>query len=473
VSLEFRYHFARLVQIARRKIRTLLQGPPVHPSFIKATHYFSDGWALNMWQVVDPRKVRTELSGIMEDGFNTIILVVPWRGFQIDQLEPAYDSFYTRQLQCVLGIADSLGLSVIVRVAYSHQILPHNTLSGITQAQRLLLDSDTRKAWLAYLGRLYEVCHGFRSFRMGFLCWEEFWHAFRRWQQYKPETRRELAKSSGFSTYLENQGIDGEVEIPKPDDAAYGAFHSFANGRIREMYELATTAFPGLSMEMRVDKDRVQGEEGVEWKTNDRYLELDELRFSYWAPFMGAENAGEKLDAGQAANLLVHMLDEVTDKGSCVKHVIDQFNFVDNAPKFQGIHAAIAQPEVAPFLQRAAPLLLEKSRGYGIWAYRDYRQNVLYNARFLMGMKGWQVVRGACRPLGRGGVKLGKTSLIRQTLPSKVAGLQSAVAFNSFRLLIDLHRQPSMVDLSVRINAGPWLDVTDGHGGRSDSGAAQ
>ena len=458
MSMEINYHARRLLQIGRRKFRTLIQGPPQHPDFIKAVHYFADGWALNMWQVLDPRKVDSDLSEILRDGFNTIILVVPWRGFQLDQLEPSYDEFYSRQLRCVLAAADRLGLSVIVRVAYSHQILNDTTLTGITQAQRLLLDSDTRVAWLDYLGRLYEICHGFRSFRMGFLCWEEFWHAFRRWQLYKPATRRQLAKSSGYSAFLSNLGVDGVAEIPRPEETVYNHYHSFANARIREMYELALTAFPGLSMEMRVDKDRLQGDGEVQWMSNDRYLDLDQFRFSYWAPFMGAENVGEQLDADEATNLLSHMLDEVSDQGRCFNHVIDQFNFVDSAPNYKGVHAEIAEQEVAPFLQLAAPLLRQMSRGYGVWAYRDYRQNILYNARFLMGLDGWQVLRGSCKPLRRGGVKLGKGSLLRQDLPPKVAGL-SHINFDSFSLQIDLHKVASTLNLEVRINASPWLEV--------------
>ncbi len=448
-----------LKRIGIRKVRTVMQGPPRHPEFVRAAHYFSDGWALNMWQVMDPRKVVDELRAIQQDGFNTIILVIPWRGFQQDQLEPAYDSFYEGQLNRVMAAADRVGLSVIVRVAYTYQIAMENNLSGIVQAQRLLLDKDTQLAWLDYLRRIYRICHSYRCFRQGFLSWEEFWHAFANWQMRAQPPRIALASSTGYLGYLQSNGMEAATEIPRADDPAHRSFLAFTNHRIREMYELALTAFPGLSAEFRVDKERIQSGDTVEWVRNDDYADLPGLRFSYWAPFMGAENKGEQLDAGRAADLFEHMLDEVSHQGSRPGHIVDQFNFVDEAPKYMGIHAEIARDQVADFLQLAAPLLQQKSRGYGVWAYRDYRLNVLFNARFLMGMRGWQRVRGRSHPLRRGGIKLGTRAILRQYLPPMVAGLQRGVRFEHFMLRAELHSLPARLALQARINAGPWLEL--------------
>ena len=67
-----------------------------HPPFVRAAHYFSDGWPLNFWQIMDPGKLIEELSQIIGDGFNTIILVIPWRGFQSDQLKPEYSTVISK-----------------------------------------------------------------------------------------------------------------------------------------------------------------------------------------------------------------------------------------------------------------------------------------------------------------------------------------------------------------------------------------
>jgi len=280
-------------RIGMRKARTLLQGPPTHPEFICAAHYFADGWALNMWQIMQPSRVLSDLRTIRDDGFNTVILVVPWRGFQVDQLYPAYDDFYERQIRRVLSTAEKLGLSVIVRVGYTYQVFVDSHVSGIIQAKRLLTDAETRDAWLHYLGRLYRICHGYRSFRQGFLSWEEFWHAFHFWQLRKAQPRREIAVSSGFLDYLSTLGIDDADSIPEPGEALQAEYHAFTNKRIREMYECAAAAFPGLGMEIRVDKERLPDGDGERWVNNDDFADIDPLRYTYWAPFMGATNGCE------------------------------------------------------------------------------------------------------------------------------------------------------------------------------------
>jgi hypothetical protein len=455
------YHIHRHYRTAIRKLRTAIQGPKVHPPHIRAAHYFSDGWVLNFWQVMDPKKLNADLQQIIADGFNTIILVIPWREFQSDQFEPKYDPFYIKQLDRVMAAADRHGLSVIARVAYSHQLPEYAAISGLTQAQRLLTDLDTHSAWLAYLARVFEICHGYRSFRYGFLSWEEFWHAFARWQHYPLKFRTSLAEDTGFNAYLLRQGLSGVAAIPKVDEPEHKYFHAFINQRIEEMYEDALAVFPRLTMEIRVDKDKLLNTDGeVQWLGNDTYTGYEGTRMTYWAPFMGAANEGETLQVEQAIELLAHMLNEVTGNGDNINHVVDQFNFVDNAPKFRGIHAEIETGQVPAFLQAAAPLLAERSSGYGIWAYRDYRQNLIYNARFLMGIRGWTHSSGQHKLLHSGGIRLGQSATLRQVLPARVAGLQSAVPFNRFTLQVDVlqtltpdHR------LSVKINSTHWLPL--------------
>lgn len=421
---------------------------------------------------MDARKLDADFKQLIADGFNTIILVVPWREFQSDQFKPQYDNFYIKQLDKVLAAADKHDLSVLVRVAYSHQIPEHATLNGLIQAQRLLTDDETLKVWLDYLERVFEICHGYRCFRNGFLSWEEFWHAFAHWQLYPLDYRVKLAQLTGFRAYLEERGISDIEAIPKIDEAEHRYFHAFVNHRITQMYQGALSVFPRLTMEIRVDKDRLVDADGKNhWISNDNYAEIEGARLTYWAPFMGASNAGETLAASEALALFDHMLDEVTDSGANPSHIIDQFNFVDEAPKFKGIHAEIDTTEVPEFLSAAAPLLASKSAGYGIWAYRDYRQNLLYNARFLMGMRGWSHSSGPCKPLGNGGVQLGVGATLRQIMAAPVAGLQDAVPFDQFTLRIE---SPTPITtnhrLSVKINSTNWLPLQTGNDGYGFTG---
>ncbi len=429
--------------------------------FVRATHYFADGWALNFLQVVDSATLRKDFSQIRADGFNTVIVVVPWRGFQVDHYAPKYDPFYIAQLERVMAAAQHARLAVVVRISYAHQILDAQPLSGLTMMQRLLADEDTQSAWLDYCEQVYRVCSRYGCFRQCFLSWEEFWHSFWRWQLYKPEYREKLAEEIGFTDYLSERGIEGIERIPRPEEPEYGVFHAFMNHRIREMHALAGSRVPDLGIEIRVDKDRlVNDDESVSWLGNDTFGDLPVTRYTYWAPFMGAENQGETLSSEQALHLLAHALDEWTDGGENPRHIIDQFNFVDDAPKFRGIHARIDDGQVSDFLLGAAPLLRSRSRGYGIWAYRDYRQNLLYNARFINGLAGWWVSAGRAAPQREGGVRLSGGAVLRQVLPARIAGLQTAVGFDSLDLAVRLTGpMKDSAALSVRLNAGVWMPL--------------
>ena len=153
----------RRLRVIRRKLQPALSGPMLHPEFVCATHYFGEGWALNSLQVVDCDSLRTDMQKIVDDGFNTVIFVVPWRGVQTDHYSPHYEDAYLRQLERMLAAAQRAGLSIIVRLSYAHQVLDRQPLSGITTIQRLLNDSATQEAWLDYMARV-------RSFHCS-ICW--------------------------------------------------------------------------------------------------------------------------------------------------------------------------------------------------------------------------------------------------------------------------------------------------------------
>lgn len=51
------------------------------PAYLKSVTYFGDEWVLNFWNS-ETDHLEKDLEQIREDGFNSIILVVPWREFQ-------------------------------------------------------------------------------------------------------------------------------------------------------------------------------------------------------------------------------------------------------------------------------------------------------------------------------------------------------------------------------------------------------
>ena len=50
-------------------------------AYLKSVTYFGDEWPINYWGSED-ENMSSNFAKIKEDGFNSIILVIPWREFQ-------------------------------------------------------------------------------------------------------------------------------------------------------------------------------------------------------------------------------------------------------------------------------------------------------------------------------------------------------------------------------------------------------
>ena len=86
--------------------------------FTKAVTYTGNEWAVNFWES-ELNHLSRDFEQIRGDGFNTVILSVPWRHFQpsvkdMDQNPEAY-----RQLRRILRAAEDADLKVILRAGYT------------------------------------------------------------------------------------------------------------------------------------------------------------------------------------------------------------------------------------------------------------------------------------------------------------------------------------------------------------------
>ena len=60
---------------------------------IRGVYYFSDLGVPNFWQSFSPHVLDNDLRQIKNDGFNTIILLIPWSGFQVCAEPIEYDQY--------------------------------------------------------------------------------------------------------------------------------------------------------------------------------------------------------------------------------------------------------------------------------------------------------------------------------------------------------------------------------------------
>ena len=72
--------------------------------YLKSATYYSDDWVVNFWNS-ESAHMEQELAQIAADGFNSIILVVPWREFQPRMSPASYNSYAWDKLDRVMEAA--------------------------------------------------------------------------------------------------------------------------------------------------------------------------------------------------------------------------------------------------------------------------------------------------------------------------------------------------------------------------------
>lgn len=375
------------------------------PEQIKAVHYFSSSWPKSFWGDFEYSQVESDFAQIKADGFNTIILVIPWMGFEINFKDGSSEpSAMYERLEWLLEEIETAGLAYGLRISFPHSFDPEVGTNSARLCTDIFVDSTLRDSWVQYVARIAKRVDQHRdSFRFAFFSWEDFFCPYVSFPNMNKDQRLDLARRSGYQTWLEENyplqlvemlyaqslGSMQLVPVPERESAAFWFFLRFVDQfLVDQLLTPARQVLPELAMEVRVDKDRIYNSANTFWAEHDLALSDEQMRGSYWGAYYGANNQGELLSAQEALNHFEFMLDEVSDHGKNINHVVEQFNFVDNTPGFVG-HARIDDTELPAFLQGAAELLKEKSRGYGLWAYHDYADSAIYNGSFELGLRGW------------------------------------------------------------------------------------
>ncbi len=375
------------------------------PEQIKAVHYFSSSWPKSFWGDFEYSQVESDFAQIKADGFNTVILVIPWMGFEINfkdgSSEPS--AMYDR-LEWLLEKIETANLAYGLRISFPHSFDPEVGTNSALLCTDIFVDSALRDNWIQYVARIAKRVDQHRdSFRFAFFSWEDFFCPYVSIPNMNRDQRLDMARRSGYQAWLEENyplqlvemlyaeslGSMQLVPVPERDSAAFWFFLRFVDQfLVDKLVAPGRQVLPELAMEVRVDKDPIYNSENTFWAEHDLALSDEQMRGSYWGAYYGANNQGELLSAQEALDHFEFMLDEVSDHGKNINHIVEQFNFVDNTPGFIG-HARIDEEELAAFLQGAAELLKQKSRGYGLWAYHDYADSAIYNGSFELGLRGW------------------------------------------------------------------------------------
>lgn len=408
---------------------------PNEGRYIKAATYFSDDYVGNFWNS-ESISMDREMQRISDDGFNSIIIAVPWREFQPNPGQ--YEEYAIRKLDRVMQTAGAHQLSVILRVGYTWGGI--KGMNGMRRIQRLPVDPNMKNAWLDYVKKIYRSASIYPNFGGGFLTWEDFWTITSELgSQGNSMKSVKDAADSGYAEfarthysmeelrqlYQDDSLTKETIYFPRGDSGARKVMLEWFDDYLNSLLKQSQNVFPNLSLETRLDVDPVQMPDGsTHGVSHESTFSVGNASYSatMYSVQMGI---GGSLDA----MAVLPKTAELLGRAGFVKPVfVDQFLFTDNTPGFEQDARFPNDEEINRYLQNVSPVLKEHSIGYGIWTYRDYADNVLYNAQFALGRSGWEF-SGQAKVVsyeGSNAAKLNKGGGIAQKLPWEDSGRKPA-----------------------------------------------
>lgn len=409
------------------------------PVYLCAATYASDAWVINFWNT-ESDHMDEELAQIAADGFNSIILVIPWREFQPTTDPVSYNDYAFQKLDQVMQAARQQGLWVETRISYTWDYYAEEDCK--LRFRELLGGGAVREAWLDYVRTLYDFLSGYPNFYGGFITWEDFWN----YMEDVPVASRgtagiEEAERIGYQDYLREyymlETLDTyyqrqipfsdytEIPIPGKESPAYRLLYDFYDDFLIGLLQEAQEVFPDLSMEVRLDVDPVNGTEGGKVGAH-HFRTFPCSRSSYtslmYSVSMGQENKGERITAETALATMESQLALVEAYNAGKPIFIDQLLYMDSTEAFSH-NAQLYEEERNLFLTSLPPVLRKYTNGYAVWSYRNYGDNAVYNSQFALGDRGWSVHFGQVEEHdGSSQMHLQTKGSIEQTIGSRVSG---------------------------------------------------
>lgn len=266
-------------------------------------------------------------------------------------------------------------------------------------------DSTVQEAWYAYLDKMYQTVSTYESFKEGFLTWEDFWGNLNVCGETDENIRIQKAEFMGYHKWIKdnykieqynekygtNYAVIDVIPAPQRTEPAMAAMFEFYDDFLNSVLEKSQDKFPNLSMEVRTDFDVIYTKEGdmEYYKHTDTFSCMNSsfITIMYGIP-MGFENVGERVSYKEALEKTEYTLQQFKLNSANKPVYIDQFIFADNTPEFKN-NAQIKEDELNDYLENVTDVLLKYSKGYGIWTYRNYCANVVYNSQFALKDKEW------------------------------------------------------------------------------------
>lgn len=375
---------------------------------IKAVYYFQPFSGISqLWTDLDLRLADRDFALIRKDGFNAIILPIPWGIFQ-ERIPRRFSDRAFDRLDRLIRLADRHGLGVILRVG-SHERVPVGSL-GLEYVTAGVLTNHAD--FLAYLGLFEEV--GWRTRHQGnllfyFWSWEDIYQFPKELFRLVPSNRLDFVRWLRAKAPLEywndrwgeRSGAWREVELPEYFEAAgkqlqklrdFWEFHDEDLIRSRALPCFLQALRRGNPAAVAASQPRVDYDHGY---GHDRTFRLPagySFVATWFAPYMAVRDTPESpyVSAPAALALLKSLVRDIHTASGGVPLFFDQvffrqFHVRPDLPRLRG------ETEEAEFMQGALSFLCRSNlvQGFALWTWRDYVFNRISNPGFEDGFEGW------------------------------------------------------------------------------------
>lgn len=407
----------------------------IYSDYMIAAHYFAEEWPVNFWNS-EWNTLQQDFTQIKNDGFQTVIIVVPWREFQPGISPVKYNESALDRLKYFFKEAEKCGVSVQIRLGYLNDYYGQDN-----PAQRfydIVGSQQVREAWYDYAKTIFGICGEFANFAGGFITWEDFWHNYALTDYVGGQQNAQLfSESAGFPDYVKAkysleefnkqysvQFTDySQIGVPSRRDSYAEEWFRFIDEFMVELLSETKKYFPDLTMEVRTDSDELFSKDGkaVRYSHEITYMCGDSPYTAImYKPTQGVGIPDNKLSGKEALSALKKWLKGIYRKNGKKPIFIDQFLFVDNTPGFSE-EEIIEDAKLDWYLRNCSTVLKQYTAGYGVWAYKEYGNNLLYNPQFANSLEGWETSGDVeCFESDDNGISLqmSKGSEIYQFVPS-------------------------------------------------------
>lgn len=453
------------------------------PEYLKAVTYASDAWVINFWNT-ESDHMEEELAQIAADGFNSIILVIPWREFQPGTNPVSYNNYAFQKLDVIMRAAEQQGLWVELRVSYTWDYYEEE--ESRLRFRRLLGDDRLRQAWLDYVRKIYDTVSAYPNYHGGFITWEDFWNymedatGFGTGRDSIEEARRiglqdylqkyyTLEELNQYYRPLRSFSSFQEVYMPSKQSPAYKLLFEYYDEYLIQLLQEAQQVFPNLSMEVRLDVDPVNGLAGEAVGAHHfRTFPCGDADYTslMYSVSMGQVNEGERITAAHALAAADAQLNVVKVHNGNKPIFIDQLLYMDSTEEFH-YNAQILEEERNTFITSLPEILNKYTNGYAVWSYWNYTNNPVYNSQFALGDRGWTVSRGkVVEREGSNQMKLESNGSLSQKIGARIDGKKTHP--NHVRFVADsdeaatLYVELGRVTKEVQINGRKQYDLNFG-----------